>query len=123
MSEWNPPIGSVIAEVKNSAYTTVRNGLHSLAVNIIDRSPVLSGRFKANWRVSYRKPDLSTSASTDSSASYAQAEKLKTIPIVGGNVFISNSLPYADALEYGYSKKAPNGMVRVSLVEFQMGIK
>lgn len=122
MSNWNPPIGSVVAEVKNSAYTTVRAGLRKLTIRIIDRSPVLTGKFKANWKVSYRRPDLSVSGDTDPVKSYAQADKILSLPIVGGNIYITNSLPYADALEYGWSKKAPQGMVRVSVAEYQAGV-
>lgn len=122
MSSWNPPLGSIVAVVKNSAYTTVRGGLFKLTTRIIERSPVLTGRFKANWNVSYRTPDFSTTSSTDAGRSHAQARKILNMPIVGGNIHIVNALPYADALEFGYSKKAPSGMVRVSLAEFEAGI-
>jgi hypothetical protein len=33
--------------------------------------------------------------------------------------YLTNNLPYAYRLEYGWSRQAPNGMVGVTVVEFQ----
>ena len=40
-----------------------------------------------------------------------------------GSIFISNNLPYAQAVEGGHSKQAPAGMVRVTVAQFQRIVK
>ena len=37
----------------------------------------------------------------------------------GGVEYITNNLPYAERLEYGYSQQAPAGMVRVTAARFR----
>ncbi|VEB42983.1 Uncharacterised protein [Chromobacterium violaceum] len=37
--------------------------------------------------------------------------------IVGVNAWLVNPMPYAVKLEYGWSKQAPAGMVRLTLAE------
>ena len=41
----------------------------------------------------------------------------------GQVAFITNSLPYAIPLEYGHSKKAPEGMIRVTVARFEQIIQ
>jgi hypothetical protein len=41
-----------------------------------------------------------------------------------GNIFyLVNNLPYIKPLEYGHSKQAPQGMVRISVVRFRQALK
>lgn len=40
------------------------------------------------------------------------------IEISGDTVTVSNPLPYAERVEYGYSTQAPAGMMRISLLEW-----
>ena len=77
-----------------------------------------TGRFKANWNVSYGAPNTTTSASTASARATAEVRKSLTLP-VGGVVYLTNSLPYALRLEYGWSKQAPTGMVRLTATEWR----
>lgn len=37
----------------------------------------------------------------------------------GGTIIISNDQPYAERVEYGWSTQAPEGMLRISLLEWQ----
>ena len=37
----------------------------------------------------------------------------------GATIYLVNNLPYAVRLEYGWSKQAPAGMVRITAAEFQ----
>jgi nitroimidazol reductase NimA-like FMN-containing flavoprotein (pyridoxamine 5'-phosphate oxidase superfamily) len=38
---------------------------------------------------------------------------------IGQTAYLVNNLPYAVPLEYGHSKQAPGGMVRITLARFQ----
>ncbi len=41
----------------------------------------------------------------------------------GQTIWILNSLPYAKRLEYGWSKQAPGGMVRLAVQNYSQTIK
>jgi hypothetical protein len=106
------------------------------------RSPVDTGRFRANWNVSVNAPNESTNGATDGGAgrvnkktfdaaadffggpspvrgrALSEARKALTLP-VGGVTYMTNGLPYAQRLEFdAWSDQAPAGMVRISAQEF-----
>lgn len=89
--------------------------------SVVLKSPVDTGRFRANWNIGSGVSDKSTSVTTDRngtstiSAALVKAKAYKA----GPTVFITNALPYAQRLEYGYSKQAPGGMVRITVAEFK----
>lgn len=97
---------------------TRKFGIDALS-RIVMRSPVDTGRFRANWNVSFGAFDTSTTESKDKSGGETIGRGTVTVngmqrPLV---VWISNSLPYAEALESGHSKQAPLGMVAVTFAE------
>ena len=96
----------------------VRKATFELFNKIVLRSPVDTGRFRANWNVSYAQADTSVTLSTNQNRGTKEAAKALTYP-TGGVVYLSNGLPYAQRLETGWSQQAPIGMVRVSIVEFE----
>lgn len=81
----------------------------------------VGGRFKGNWTVTIGSPSVGETGRIDPSgnetriagnvaAGYAKA---------GDVIYIMNNVPYAQRLEYGWSKQAPAGMVRVTVARFQ----
>jgi hypothetical protein len=93
--------------------------------SIIKSSPVDTGRFRGNWNASINSPDLSASSSIDPSGQGSTSKMAQTIETstVDDTLYISNNLPYAQRLEYGWSKQAPSGMVRVNIARFQAAIQ
>lgn len=92
---------------------SVREAAVTLALTldkkIVEKTPVDTGRARANWFVAEGAPRLTTTESTAPSSRPA---------LTGRSViFITNSLPYIVPLEYGHSGQAPNGMVRISIAE------
>lgn len=110
------------------------------------RTPVDTGRARANWRISINKIDATVeperktasalkgkggagvgySFNTGYSGSHppsgGESSKASAAlgPVVWGDVvYISNTLPYIEALENGHSKQAPSGMLRVTFLEVQ----
>lgn len=87
--------------------------------SVIVKTPVDTGRARGNWQCSVGalpagvKQDATDS--TGAQAISAAAEKVNKTP-AGNIVYLANNLPYIRRLEYGYSKQAPGGMVRVSAV-------
>lgn len=99
-----------------------RGGAIRLFSEVVERSPVDTGRLRANWRCSVNITDRSTDDSTDQTGVDVIS---KLTEIIGNSkltdtVIFSNSLPYAHRIEYdGWSHtKAPAGMVRVSIARF-----
>jgi hypothetical protein len=103
-----------------------QNSLMRIGGAIVAKSPVDSGRFKNNWMSAYGAPDVST---TNSFAKTELGEgrgavvgrlKAKLDLLDTGQFFyFTNSLPYAERLEYGWSQQAPSGMVRLSVASWQ----
>ena len=117
MSKWSVSLHALAEKAKADLETVARKATFELFRAVVLRSPVDTGRFRANWNASYGAADYATSASTDRGRGVQQAIRALTMP-VGGIVYLSNGLPYASRLEYGWSKQAPNGMVRLSVLEF-----
>lgn len=83
---------------------------------VLLRSPVDTGRFRASWRLSADKPDLTVATVADGS------EPTSTQAIAGiapgtHHIFITNNLPYAIALENGHSRQAPSGVAGLAFLE------
>lgn len=81
------------------------------------RSPVLTGRFRASWSIGVGQ--LNPTVAPESGGGQPVVSAHPSIPAVtiGQTVYLSNSLPYARPLEYGWSTQAPAGMVRLTAQE------
>lgn len=91
---------------------------------IMLKTPVDTGRARANWNVSIDAPDTSTNeAATIADAPAKQAEGGARIAgadfFAGDEIYITNGLPYIKPLEDGHSKQAPQGMVAVTVQELK----
>lgn len=117
MASFSIPLAQLAEKLKLDLGTVVRKSTLDVFRAVALRSPVDTGRFRANWNVSYGAPDLATSASVDKTRAERESGKALTLP-VGGVTYMANALPYAARLENGYSKQAPAGMVRLSALEF-----
>ncbi len=94
----------------------VRNSVVAIGTDLVTGSPVDTGRFRANWRAGLDEIDRTTDDKIDKVGQVsidrirATADTMK----IGDVVYLTNSLHYALALEYGWSRQAPFGMVRVT---------
>lgn len=88
---------------------------------VVLKSPVDTGRFRANWQFGNASVNGTTTEATDKggAGSIAQAAGvIMSTKINGQMLYITNSLSYAARLEYeGWSLQAPQGMVRITLAE------
>lgn len=101
---------------KRQALVTRKLG-EEILTSVVRLSPVDTGLFRNNWRVGINTPFRGTVQTTDRSGNRAIGVGKRTLANVkpGDVLFISNNLPYAQALEYGWSKQAPAGMVRITM--------
>lgn len=81
---------------------------------VSEKTPVKTGRARANWFLAEGAPRIETTTSVTP----------ETPPPLKGEsvIFLTNSLPYIVPLEYGHSQQAPFGMVRVSIAEVQASL-
>ena len=108
----------------DKAELVVRRAALDIGGQLIDRSPVDTGRFKNNWQTGIGGMDKSTSSAADASGGGGQARLNAKVAAwrPGQSIFISNSLPYAYRLENGWSKQAPSGMVRLTVQNFEQAV-
>ncbi|WP_201312890.1 hypothetical protein [Dyella sp. EPa41] len=128
-------IRAFVEKAKAAPTQVVRRATLDLLRSIVLRSPVgnpdlwkskppagyVGGRFRANWNVSLVDPDISTTEVIDKDGGETIARGLTVLTHADGtqDIYITNNLPYAAALEWGHSGvQAPQGMVRVSIAEF-----
>ena len=95
---------------------TVRAITFSLFREVVQRTPVDSGRLKGNWQVSLNAPAAGTLATLDPNGGSTLSRIVAGIGGLGTRTYLTNNLSYAQRIEYdGWSHtKAPSGMVRVS---------
>jgi hypothetical protein len=116
-----------------SVSKTIRGTSIALFRGVIKTSPVDTGRFRANWQISGASPASGTVNSFDKKGNDTVMEMATFIngEKVNLEFTLSNNLPYAAKLEYGgyagdgpntvggFSKQAPQGMIRVNVARFQ----
>lgn len=88
--------------------------------SVINLTPVDTGRALSNWNAGINSPDdvyRETEDPLDSKTSARLAGEFKSLKF-GDTAYITNATPHAPFLEYGSSKQAPNGMIRITLARF-----
>lgn len=95
----------------------VRKVALDVHTRVSQKTPVDTGRARANWNVSPGTPDRSVSESTSSQMPSLRKGDGE------GPIYITNSLPYIGKLEDGSSTQAPSGMVATTMAEVEAGIK
>lgn len=115
-------LAKLCAKAGDKAELVVRKVALDMGGTLIDMSPVDTGRFKNNWvtSVGYKSVAAVGSAKGGGDGSvYMLKDVVGRWKIGDKSIFITNNLPYAQKLEYGYSKQAPNGMVRITVQRFE----
>ena len=79
---------------------------------VITRSPVMDGEFRASHKVTIDSPQNTYEKGFDLSGGTTLAEGLKVASTakIGGLVYIQSLSPYGTRLENGWSQQAPNGV-------------
>lgn len=121
-------------KVRAKADANVRAITVALFSSVIQSTPVDSGRARGNWQTTVDVPASGTVERDDPSGAKAVADITKNMGGAGKVTYLTNNLPYIDVLEYGlypdpakhgtktkdgFSKQAPQGMVRVNMARIQ----
>lgn len=112
----------------------VKEIVREIALSLIVKSPVgdaalwqnkpragyKGGQFRANWQYGEGSPNNVTTNAIDPDGGSTLDRIVGSITedAAGKFHFITNSLPYAQRLENGWSTQAPFGMVTLTAIEF-----
>ncbi|AAW51205.1 tail completion or Neck1 protein [Salmonella phage SS3e] len=110
-----------VEKAKKNPEKVIRQVSIKLFSAIIKASPVDTGRFRMNWMASGSTPADGTTDATDKSGNTATGNATSfVLNAADWHTFtLTNNLPYAQRLEYGWSQQAPQGFVRVNVSRFQ----
>ena len=94
---------------------------------VVLRTPVDTGRARANWGVRVGQPTTFTTEGVDKGGGKTLQAAMEGVNAwsADGSIFLTNNLSYILGLEYSDpgSKQAPAGMVRVTIAEMKAWIE
>lgn len=107
-----------IKQVKSGLDDVIREFVKAVHADLVKGSPVDTGRFRANWQITYNHIPMYALNEYDKSGNATIAAGIRTansLPLGRGGavttIYFSNMLIYANALEYGHSQQAPAGVL------------
>lgn len=129
-----------VEKAKGNAAAVVAKCVVDIGEAIVARTPVgdastwkrpappgyVGGRARGSWQYGYNAPNAADPGTIDSSGSAANARVAAGVRAnqAPGVHYITSTVPYMRPLEYeAWSKQAPEGMVRVTVLEFQDFVK
>lgn len=126
-------VSRFVEKTKRNNETVMRSVAFKLFSAIIKASPVDTGRFRMNWQAAGATPRGGLVAGEDKTgaSAIASAETFITNTQAWEEFTLANNLPYANVIEFGgypgsgpntvggFSKQAPQGVVRINVVRFQ----
>ena len=109
---WKNKPTNFALEVLKNADDHLKKIVGETLQQVIVRSPVMDGEFRASHKVTLDSPQNSYEKGFDLSGSATLAEGLKVASTakIGGLVYIQSLSPYGTRLENGWSQQAPNGV-------------
>ena len=109
---WKNKPSNFTLEVLKNADDHLKKIVGETLQQVIVRSPVMDGEFRASHKVTLDSPQNSYEKGFDLSGSATLAEGLKVASTakIGGLVYIQSLSPYGTRLENGWSQQAPNGV-------------
>lgn len=111
----NKPTNFALEVVKN-ADDHLKKIVGETLQQVIVRSPVMDGEFRASHKVTLDSPQNAYEKGFDLSGGATLAEGLKVASTakIGSLVYVQTLSPYGLALEMGHSQQAPNGVYALS---------
>lgn len=81
----------------------------------------VGGRFRGNWQLGVDSVPAGETGRIDTSGDVTKGAIIAAIPEErAGRVFyLTNNVPYAQRIEEGWSRQAPQGLVGLTAIEFQ----
>ena len=113
---WKNKPSNFALEVLKNADDHLKKIVGETLQQVIVRSPVMDGEFRASHKVTLDSPQNSYEKGFDLSGGTTLAKGLKVASTakIGGLVYIQTLSPYGTRLENGWSQQAPNGVYALS---------
>lgn len=110
----------IAARRKEDLDKIVQASLLEAGSSVVVKSPALDGFLRNSWMSAWGAIDGSTrDADKSGSQSIGSLNQKLTDIRFDADFFFTNSQPYASKIEYdGHSQQAPDGMLRVSLLDW-----
>lgn len=99
----------------DNAMAVARQTCQTMAERVIQRNPIDTGFSVAQWYAQLNAPGVGHFS--DGGAAQAHAGQITAQLQAGDTFYFTNSADYIIYLEYGHSKQAPEGMVRLTVGE------
>jgi hypothetical protein len=117
MGKFSEAVARFSVDSMAAADDVMAAAIREVGERVISHSPVDTGRFRSNHNYAAGAPDINETEATN----IRQVNHIQSIPKVATAFthFISNSLPYATALERGHSKQAPEGVYGLRALEWE----
>lgn len=125
-------LNRAVSRLQEQSEEAVRGTLFQLFSNVIRRTPVgnpsiwksgprrgyIGGTLRNSWYCTIGSPS-SARVRGPNSAGQDSIQSLSALTSMdfGETVYLTNNAPYAQRVEFGWSRQAPAGMVRISLAE------
>ena len=113
---WKNKPSNFTLEVLKNADNHLKKIIGETLQQVVTRSPVMDGEFRASHKVTLDSPQNSYEKGFDLSGGATLAEGLKVASTakIGGLVYIQSLSAYGTRLENGWSQQAPNGVYALS---------
>ena len=113
---WKNKPTNFALEVMKSADSHLKKIVGETLQQVITRSPVMDGEYRASHKVTLDSPQSTYQKGFDLSGGATLSEGLKVASTakIGGLVYIQTLSPYGTRLENGWSQQAPNGVYALS---------
>lgn len=113
---WKNKPTNFALEVLKNADNHLKKIIGETLQQVVMRSPVMDGEFRASHKVTLDSPQNSYEKGFDLSGGATLSEGLKVASTakIGGLVYIQSLSPYGTRLENGWSQQAPNGVYALS---------
>ena len=113
---WKNKPTNFALEVAKNADNHLKKIVGETLQQVIVRSPVMDGEFRASHKVTLDSPQNTYEKGFDLSggATLAKGLKVASTAKIGGLVYIQTLSPYGTRLENGWSMQAPNGVYALS---------
>lgn len=102
--------------------TVVKESLIDTGTRIVLASPVDTGAFRGNWLSATGAPSYRYDLSDTSDKIGPLRAEVNSLTM-GEASYFSNSLPYAERLENGWSQQAPAGVVRLAVAQWGQTVR
>lgn len=141
MTSFAADLSAFASKTKGNMDKVVRKVVLDVGTSVVMKSPVgdgdfwvhppppgyVGGRFRGNWQYAFGSIPKGEKDSIDPTGGVSinrVSSGLASIPSAVGIHYVANNLPYAKRLEEGWShRQAPQGMVMLTVVEYQSYIK